>query len=193
MKYYGSEQVGMSVGAGQIQHGYTCSAFVADRSVGHGAARYSACAVRPPYPDGRTAMERRPYQEWRKRKRRWVVSLAQYPFAEKGAAEAVFPVVVVDYVLSFKFGDGLFDGCGVEDLCRFEEGAGEYLPAAADGYGAENARLLRGKGCYAKRRCAKRYYTIWHNKEDVSDFVNVTGGPGKNGKSGTKAGLRREL
>ena len=43
--------------------------------------------------------------------------MAQYPFAEKGAAEAVFPVVVVDYVLSFKFGDGLFDGCGVEDLC----------------------------------------------------------------------------
>ena len=122
-----------------------------------------------PYPDGRTAMERRPYQDGRKRKRRWVVSLAQYPFAEKGAAEAVFPVVVVDYVLSFKFGDGLFDGCGVEDLCRFEEGAGEYLPAAADGYGAENARLLRG--CYAKRRCAKRYYTIWHNKEDVSDFA----------------------
>ena len=109
--------------------------------------------------------------EWRKRKRRWVVSLAQYPFAEKGATEAVFPVVVVDYVLSFKFGDGLFDGCGVEDLCRFEEGAGEYLPAAADGYGAENARLLRGKGCYAKRRYAKRYYTIWHNKEDVSDFA----------------------
>ena len=131
----------------------------------------AACAARPPYLDGRTAMERRPYQDGRKRKRRWVVSLAQYPFAEKGAAEAVFPVVVVDYVLSFKFGDGLFDGCGVEDLCRFEEGAGEYLPAAADGYGAENARLLRGKGCYAKRRCAKRYYTIWHNKEDVSDFA----------------------
>ena len=131
----------------------------------------STRGARPPYPDGRTAMERRPYQDGRKRKRRWVVSLAQYPFAEKGAAEAVFPVVVVDYVLSFKFGDGLFDGCGVEDLCRFEEGAGEYLPAAADGYGAENARLLRGKGCYAKRRCAKRYYTIWHNKEDVSDFA----------------------
>ena len=89
--------------------------------------------------------------EWRKRKRRWVVSLAQYPFAEKGAAEAVFPVVVVDYVLSFKFDDGLFDGCGVEDLCRFEEGAGEYLPAAADGYGAENARLLRGK--LLERKC----------------------------------------
>ena len=122
----------------------------------HGRTRMAfawlaACAARPPYPDGRTAMERRPYQEWHKRKRRWVVSLAQYPFAEKGAAEAVFPVVVVDYVLSFKFGDGLFDGCGVEDLCRFEEGAGEYLPAAADGYGAENARLLRGK--LLERKC----------------------------------------
>ena len=70
MKYYWSEQVGMSVGAGQIQRRYTCFDFVTDRLVGRGVTRYSACAARPPYPDGRTAMERRPYQDGRKRKRR---------------------------------------------------------------------------------------------------------------------------
>ena len=35
-------------------------------------------------------------------------STTQEPFAEKRTAEAVFPVVVVDYVLPFKLGDGLF-------------------------------------------------------------------------------------
>ena len=120
-------------------------------------------------------------------------SSTQEPFAEKRAAEAVFPVVVVDYVLPFELCNGFLYGRSVKDLRRIKECAGVYRLAAALGDCAENARLLRGKGCYAKRRCAKRYYTIWHNKEDVSDFVNVTGGPGKNGKSGTKAGLRREL
>ena len=62
------ERKSVGVGAGQIQRRYTCSAFVADRSVGHGAARYSASVERPPYLDGRTAMERRPYHEWRKRR-----------------------------------------------------------------------------------------------------------------------------
>ena len=35
-------------------------------------------------------------------------SSAQEPFAEKRTTEAVFPVVVVDYLLPFKLGDGLF-------------------------------------------------------------------------------------
>ena len=77
--------------------------------------------------------------------------MEQYPFAEKGAAEAIFPVVVVYYVLTFKLGDGLFNGCGTEDLRRVEECAGVYLPAAAGGDGAENARLLRGK--LLERKC----------------------------------------
>ena len=119
-------------------------------------------------------MERRPYQDGRKRKRRWVISLAQYPFAEKGAAEAVFPVVVVDYVLSFKFGDGLFDGCGVEDLCRFEEGAGEYLPAAADGYGAENARLLRGK--LLERKCEVVVFPCEYDGKGLLDVGSRSSG-----------------
>ena len=52
MKYCWSEQVGMSVGAGQIQHGYTCFDFVADRPVGRGVVFVRANA------------------RWRKRKRR---------------------------------------------------------------------------------------------------------------------------
>ena len=56
MKHYRSEQVGMSVGAGQSQHGYACFGFVADRPVEHGT-RFARLAAR------RNAS---PHREWRK-------------------------------------------------------------------------------------------------------------------------------
>ena len=107
---------------------------------------------------------------------------AQQPFPEERTAEAVFSVVVVDDVFAFKFGDGFFHGCRIEDLRRVEESAGVYLLAAALGDGAENARLLCGKlldrkcevvvlsdedDC-AKWYCAKRYYAIWHNMGSIA-------------------------
>ena len=44
MKHYGSDHGGMSVGAGQFQHGHPCFDFVVDRLVGRGAvfARFAA-------------------------------------------------------------------------------------------------------------------------------------------------------
>ena len=51
MKNYGSEQSGMSVGAGQTQHGHPCFDFVVDRLVGHGVAfaRFAARRDASPY------------------------------------------------------------------------------------------------------------------------------------------------
>ena len=72
-------------------------------------------------------------------------STTQEPFAEKRTAEAVFPVVVVYYVLPFKLRDGFFHRCRAEDLRRVKQCAGVYLLATAFGDGAENACLLGGK------------------------------------------------
>ena len=95
-------------------------------------------------------------------------SLAQYPLAEKGTAEAVFPVVVVYYVLAFKLGDGLFDGCRAEDLRRVEECTGEYLLSTALGDGAENARLLCGK--LFERKCE---VVVFPREDDGKGFLDV--------------------
>ena len=107
---------------------------------------------------------------------------AQQPFPEERTAEAVFSVVVVDDVFAFKFGDGFFHGCRIEDLRRVEECARVYLLAATFGDSTKNARLLGGKLLDCKREvivfsgeddcakwyCAKRYYAIWHNTSSIA-------------------------
>ena len=169
MKRYRSEQGRMSVGAGQFQHGHPCFDFVVDRLVGGGATFARLVARRDASPHRENAKRKRGMSvlvcgldshgltqtaltnvradsEWLMRGAPIAMrSSTQEPFAEKRTAEAVFPVVVVDDVLPFKFGDGLFYGRRAEDLCRVKECAGVYLLAAAFGDGAENAGLLSGK------------------------------------------------
>ena len=95
-------------------------------------------------------------------------SLTQEPFAEKRTAEAVFSVVVVYDVLPLKLGDGLFYGGCAKDMRRIKECAGEYLPAAALGDGAENARLLGGKLLDRKREVV-----VFPGENDCKGFLDV--------------------